>query len=367
MAKWIDVLYRWRLGLKRRDEARGVLFVSAGGLGDTILFSVVLPRFLRLVAKNEPVTVLLRTDGAKTAFLFPKHVQVRTVDFKRFAKDKAYRYRVSKDLYLDHFRLIVSTDYLRHPDLDEAMIAAAKPKRALAMEPRPWAKYDRKLQANRALYSRLFDSGGAHVDKVVRWARFADWLTGVSIAPPKVTLSADGLANPAALDRPTVVIQPFSAVKAKQSPVALYEALIDSLGADVDVVLTGAPGDLDANPDFNALLARDSVRFDSSTFEQVVPLLRAAKAVVSVDTAMMHLAVAVGAPTLCLASAAYVGEIVPYADDITPANMDVAYQPMECQGCLGACPKPLLDGMYPCVAALDPDAIVARLRALMTS
>lgn len=365
MGKWIDVLYRWRIARKARNAARGVLFVSAGGLGDTVLFSVVLPRFLRLVTKDEPVTVLLRSDGAKTAFLFPDRVRVRTVDFKRFAKDRSYRYRVSEDLYAEHFRLIVDTDYLRHPDLDEAMIAAAAPSRAIAMEARPWAKHDAKLKRNRCLYSSLFDSGGPHVDKVVRWARFADWATGRSVAPPKVALDANALAAPATLSRPTVVIQPFSAVKAKQSPVSLYKVLIASLGDGVDVVLTGAPGDLDANPDYRALLDLSNVRFDSSTFEDVVPLLRAAALVISVDTAMMHLAVVVGAPTLCLASAAYVGEIVPYDDAVMPDNVRFLYQRMDCQGCLGACDKPAENGMYPCVSALSVDAVTAAARDMM--
>jgi hypothetical protein len=32
---------------------------------------------------------------------------------------------------------------------------------------------------------------------------------------------------------------------------------------------------------------------------------------------------------------------------------------MECQGCLGDCRKPYERGMYPCVAALDPDTVLA--------
>ena len=74
---------------------------------------------------------------------------------------------------------------------------------------------------------------------------------------------------------------------------------------------------------------------------------------------------AVGAPTLGLASAAFVGEIVPYAPEVAPANLNVLYRPMPCEGCLGTCIHPLEGGMYRCVAELDADAVVARIGALL--
>ena len=93
--------------------------------------------------------------------------------------------------------------------------------------------------------------------------------------------------------------------------------------------------------------------------------LRAARLVITVDTALMHLAAAVGAPTLGLASAAFVGEIVPYAPEVAPANLNVLYRPMLCEGCLGICIHPLEGGMYRCVAELDANAVVARIGAIL--
>jgi ADP-heptose:LPS heptosyltransferase len=87
--------------------------------------------------------------------------------------------------------------------------------------------------------------------------------------------------------------------------------------------------------------------------------------VISVDTALMHLAVAVGAPTLCLASAAYVGEIVPYPSAMTPENVRFVYQSMECEGCLGDCSLPPEDGMFPCVAGLDEADVLTQVNNLL--
>jgi len=359
-------LTRRRRRMPRPGAANGVLIISAGGLGDTVLFAHVVGRFIALAREAEPVTVLLRADAMKVAFLLPPATAVVGVDFRRLGRDLGYRRRVTDDIFRAHYRLVVHTDYLRHPDLDEALVAAAMAPEVAAMEPRRWRKYDARLKANRRLYTRLYDSGGAHLDKVARWTRFAGWLAGRDSPPPVALLPAARLAAPAR-DGPAVVMQPFSAVKRKQSPPALWRRIIAALPRGTSIAITGAPGDLDANPDFKPLLDLPGVRFDDSSFAQLVPLLRAAKLVVSVDTALMHLAIAVGAPTLCLASAAFVREIVPYDPAIAPPNARFVYHSMPCEGCLGDCILPAENGMFPCVARLEEERIVGEVRAMLAA
>jgi hypothetical protein len=358
------------LALKRRfksrqSPAKGVLLLSCGGLGDTVLFALILPRLLELLKDGEPVTLLLRREAAKMAFLFPSKINVLAVDFARLRKDIGYRKAICEDLFATHYRLVVATDYLRHPILDETLVGAAAGLEVIAMKPRPWPKYDRLLSHNRRLYSRLFDSGPVHMDKVLRWAGFCDWATKNKQPPPLVRLSCDGLAPPAKLESPVVLIQPFSAVKQKQSPPSLYRRIIETLPKTFQVVITGAPSDMEENPEFRPLLDIENVSFNGDVFSDLVPLLRAADLVVSVDTALMHLSAALGAPTLCLASAAYIGEIVPYDPSITPDNIRFIYHPMDCGGCLGDCIHPSENAMYPCVARTKEDDVVKVVRQML--
>jgi ADP-heptose:LPS heptosyltransferase len=353
----LDPLLDLTRALTRRPPvASGLLLISAGGLGDTALFSLVLPRFLKLARPGESVTIVLRGEAARMAFVFPPEVTILAVDFNRL-RDIGYRRRVLADLHAAHYRLVVHTDYLRHPDLDEALVRAAGAADTAAMEPRPWRKFDARLRANRRLYRRLFDSGAALADKVTRWSRFADFLTGSTEPVPVARLAPERMPAPALLATPIVVFQPFSAVKLKQSPPELWAAIVAALPADWRVLLAGHPSDLDRNPEFRALLDLPNVVFEGAPFAQLAGILRAARLVVSVDTACMHLAAVLGTPTLCLASAAYVGEIVPYAPDVMPPNLRVIYHDMPCRGCLGACRLPSENGMYPCVAAIDAEAV----------
>lgn len=360
-----DVLRSFRPRPARDGAASGVLLLSSGGLGDTVLFALVLDRFATLARPGEEVAVLLRTDGARMAFLFPPEIRVIRVDYGRLGKDPAYRAQVMDDLYRAHYRLVVSTDFKRHPDLDEALAFACEAPESAAMRARPWAKYRRRLNANAARWGRLVESGPALLDKVVRWSRFASELTGGDRPPPKVALPPERMPAPVALPGPTVIVQPFSAVKEKQSPPALYARIAAALPQGWRMLVAGHPSDLDRNPDYRPLLDLPNVSFEPAPFAELAGIMRGARLVVSVDTACMHLAAALGVPTLCLASAGFVGEIVPYADEIMPGNLKVLYRPMDCQGCLGDCRVPLVNSMFPCVAALDSDAILAEIARMV--
>jgi len=203
----------------------------------------------------------------------------------------------------------------------------------------------------------LFDSGSVLQHKILRWFKFSNWLTGDSVKP-KLRLTRP--SNQPKAEPPLVLIQPFSAVKAKQCAPTVYEALFDNLPQDTDIRITGAPNEMDKNPTFAYLLNRPNVSFEDAGFIDLAGLMKVARLVVSVDTAVMHLSVAEGAPTLCLASAAYVGEIVPYAKTISPKNVEFYYKSMICEGCLGHCINSLQNGSFKCIDELEVKTVVSK-------
>ncbi len=355
----------WFRKKRRSDAASGILLISSGGLGDTVLLSLVIERFTKLAVLGEDITLVLPRESIKMAFLIDERINILPIDYKAFRKSKTYRKEMMDKVFEANYRIVISTDFLRHPKLDEAIIKAADAEEVIAMEPRSWPKYDKALLKNRALYTRRFDSGGVHVDKVLRWASFADWLTGSRQGAPMVQLPENRIRAGDAYPRPTVILVPFSAVKEKQSPPEVFLAIMDHLKDHYDFVIASAVNDMEKNPEYMALANMPNVSFDGSIFEDLAPKLKMAALVVAVDTATMHLAAAIGTRTVCLASAAYVNEITPYAAEITPSNVRFVYQPMDCEGCLGSCHLSAEAGRFPCVARLKMPQIITTIDELL--
>ena len=357
---WLHPLQRTK---NPRSGGKNIIIISAGGLGDTALFSLVFNNFANLKEKDETVTLLLRSDAQKMSFLFPKNIKIKAVDFDLIHKNRSYRKRICEELFSSHYRLLISTDFLKHPYKDEAIIRGCQADITLGIRHKPWAKYDRALKKNMSLYDRLYDSGPIVQDKVVRWSNFSNWLNDKNKSPPKITSEIKTLSGDKNKDN--IVFVPFSAVAEKQVPPEFFHSIATLIDKRYPITVVGTSPELAKNPGIASLIKAPGIFFNNESFEKIIPFLETVKLVISVDTAFMHLSVMLGVPTLCLASAAYVREIVPYSEETTPENVKFLYTPMECESCLGVCSKPLENNIYPCVARIDEAAVLEAVSSLL--
>ena len=87
--------------------------MASGGLGDAVLFSLILPRLAHLAHDGEQITLLVPASAAKMSFLFGPDVETLAVDYNRVAKERPYRREFETQLKDRCFRLVINTDYLR--------------------------------------------------------------------------------------------------------------------------------------------------------------------------------------------------------------------------------------------------------------
>ncbi|CAA7627011.1 glycosyltransferase family 9 protein [Magnetospirillum sp. SS-4] len=362
IAALLDPLLRFYLRYKRRRRrAEGVLLVSSRGPAEMVFLSAVLPRFMRLAQLDETVTLLCRPDAAGMAFLFPRLLKVRRIEFRRL-DELDYRWQAFIDLHAQHYRLIVSLDYVREHDQDEALIIAADPAETAGMVPPPYKRnFHQRLEESEKVFDILFDSGPIRQDKILRWSRFADEVLD-DRQLPALALIPDGQLPNAERLPDTVVFFPFSGIKARQLPMDMWRQMAEAVPPQWKILVAGHRNDFDRNPEYMALMALPNVAMETSGFERLASILMGCRMAIGVDTAGLHLAVLLGVPTMCMASAAYAGAGVPYDERVVPDNVQFIYVPMECQGCLGRCKYPLENGMYKCVAAIDTEQLLDTIR-----
>ena len=358
----------WRLKSTVTDNERsGVLLVSSGGIGDTILFRLIVLRFRTLLKTNETFHLIVRTESQHVKFLYPRDVQFHPIDYQKFLKNRKYRRKECKRLHGLNLRIAMSTDHLRHPLIDDVIIRATQAQHKYAMYPRGWPKYDGLLKRNTKQYDTLIRVPDYMEHRLIRWWHLANEVCGDEQPVPAVTLPKSELPLPAKPGRDLFMIHPFSAVKERQYSVKMFQSIIEALPDNCDIALSSGPDDLLKNPEYKVLLNDPRVYADLTSLEEKASTLQTVKIVISIDSSVMHLATMCGAPTICLASAAHVIDSIPYDPRMTPNNVSFLYHDMECRMCLGQCSQPLEDDRYPCIARMESRLIVNKIKDILGS
>ena len=357
--------------LRRADRAagdkRGLLLVSSGGLGDTILFSLMVARFRQLIGADEPIWIVVRSESAGLSFLFPDDVTLIPVDYRRFIKKTVYRLDTCKRITQLGARIAISTDHLRLPTVDDVMIRASGAGKRYALSPRSWPKHDKALQAHRSWYTDWVDPDPAMAHRLIRWWELANGLTDNIADVPKVTFDPSLVPDPPHTDKPEIILHPFSAIAEREVDPQVFIDIANTFADDYQIVMTAGPNDLARGPRHQALADHPGVVVDTSDLKSKAARLRGAALVVSVDTSIMHLAVGAGAPTICLASAAHIIDSVPYDSRMMPGNVTFIVPQIDCAGCLGQCIHPLEGGRYRCLGQLTTDIVLSKAQEILAA
>ncbi|UXY15573.1 putative lipopolysaccharide heptosyltransferase III [Chitiniphilus purpureus] len=172
-----------------------------------------------------------------------------------------------------------------------------------------------------------------------------------------------GLLATAGVQAPYLLIHPTSRWLFKTWPVARMAALIDALttrGQTVVLSAAPAPAELAWIGDLNARLARP-VAADLAgqlSLKELGALIAGAQAFIGVDSVPMHLAAAVGTPTVALFGPSGDIEWAPWQVPHRIVTEPVSCRPCGQDGCGGG-------KVSDCLTAITPERVLAALDALL--
>lgn len=337
-------------------HGRGVLLLASGGIGDNILFSTVVDRFVEMADPGEPVTLLMRRDAIGSAFLFPSGISIETYDWKRFRRNLSYRWSLCAKMRKKNLRLVVSTDYDRHPFVDEIIIAACGTA-AWAERARPSRKYEKPLCRNARFFDVLIDTP-CPSHRLMHWVNLAKGLTGKDRGLPSFAPSHD--QDGAGKD--VVVIHPFSSDSRRELSAETFAAILREIPQRFQRVLSCTQDDLARHPEWRGFLEKFALTVDASPLQVKFETLKTAAMLITVDTSLVHLGALAGTTTLCLCTNAYRGWTVPYEDAFAATHVQFYTAPCEQCGCLGQCVYPLEKGTFRCLAHLPMNRVLEKIQ-----
>jgi ADP-heptose:LPS heptosyltransferase len=296
------------------------------------------------VHRSDPAAHVTLVVGARATALFQDDPRVHTlVDANRF--DSALgRLKLALTLWRYHPQVVVDLRHTLYPLLLKPLACwrylRQPPREARHMRERHLWKL--RLQAPRAAAS-------ADTDGSV-------WLS------PRDVAHADHLWNRWRLERgkPLIIICPGARSHIKRWTAEGFARVADRLMAEAgaQVVFSGEP---DEEPVIEEVLQRMDRRAHSAvgltTIRQLGALMRRAQLVITNDSASLHLASAVGAPTIALFGPTDAGKYGPTA----PAHRTIR-RALFCAPCEQAACR----FNHECMRFVGPDEVMAAARDLLT-
>lgn len=338
----------------RRDDSApppSVLAVRFGAMGDLILAT---PLFRAIRRRHPDATLTVVTKSRWTSLLdanphvtevigWDEEMSLRTLAARLRPGRHTHRLDLHGNLRSRALRLLVGGRWRGYP------------KRRLA---RWWlirARQDR-FRDRRHVAERYFDAA--------RSLQVAP-----DGGPPEVFLTqpalraADAVLRSGGHDETNTLLAfaPGAAHATKRWPIAHWQDLARRLAnEEVDLVVVGGPEDRPLGEAIRASLPRAINAAGSATPLETAALLKRARAAVSGDTGLMHLATAVGTPVAALFGPTVEAfGFTPYASRADILQLDLACRPCTAHGG-PRCPL----GHHRCLVDLTPEAVAAALRKL---
>jgi ADP-heptose:LPS heptosyltransferase len=103
-----------------------------------------------------------------------------------------------------------------------------------------------------------------------------------------------------------------------------------------------------------------------TSISELAEVIRGAQLLVGNETSAVHIAAAVGTPSVCLLGGGHFGRFVPYPEGIEGAAPIPVFQRMECYGCNWRCTQPHEPGQpTPCITAIPAADVIAAVQKIL--
>lgn len=380
-------------GEPRRDGWKNrMLIVNLEGLGDMVVFTSVLKHYRR---RFPDLTLYLLMKGGIgiEEFLVPAFVDsVLTLDYRRFAVDPWYGAAYIARLRRIGFHTVINHDFSASEIQGKVIATSVGAEEIIGYQglgvefrhPFDWQQKRNLAIARRRIYpryTRIISGIDASCDDpailpsaIAHYVRIYEAVTGSTEAEyaPYIPLSSkltaasqDLLRTFGIRERNYVILNIHASVPYKRWPIAYFARVAERIIHEGFAVVT--VGTMREKPLTRAFLAMCPVSVRDLTgrtnITELLLLLLSSYFVVTNDTALVHLAVALRVPSLCITGGGQFGMFSDYG--YAGINRWI-YVRTGCYGDNWRCGKNVAPGLAaPCVLAVTPEAVLREMTSLI--
>ena len=358
--------------LRKPAHSNGIGLIRIDSIGDFILWLDAAKEFRNLYP-NAKITLIANHVWSDLAMLLPYWDDVIPVDRKKFTRNFLYRFKTLRQIRQIGFELAIqptfSREYLRGDSLIRASRASSRiGSKGDLSNITVWQK-----NISDKWYSQLIP---AAAEPLMELQRNAEFMRGLGLRNftagiPSLPSLAD-LPEKLMIEQPYFIIFPGASFSGRQWPVAQFGRFLSELTAAQGwrAVLCGSREEHSLCAQFIQTSGIEATNLAGKTsLSELVEVIRRAKLLVGNETSAVHIAAAVGTPSVCILGGGHYGRFMPYVVNCAnqPIPVPVVHR-MNCFGCNWQCTQPHdKDVAMPCISAITIDQVIEAIERIFAS
>jgi ADP-heptose:LPS heptosyltransferase len=355
--------------LPARTKSGGVLVVRLDAIGDFILWQRAASH-LRSLYPGQRIVLVANALWASLAKQLPYWDEVISIEVPRLQKDPAYRLRSFYKVRRQGFAIALQPTYSRAYYFGDSVVRVSGAQHRIGSDGDLTNMSAAQKRIADRWYTQLIPAGAAglteigHNDQFLRGIGWHDSKVRSYRLPQVATLTQQQR-----FDQPYFIVFPGASWEGRQWPEEAFARLIDETCKSRGwlPVLCGSEKDSAVCMNIEARTANVVVNLAGKTsLPEFCELVRRAQLLIGNETSAVHIAAAVGTPSICLLGGGHFGRFVPYPSNVTGPSPEPVYEPMPCFGCNWNCHLPHIEGRaVPCVAAITVAAVSAAIERVL--
>lgn len=349
---------------------KGMAIVRLDAIGDFVLWLDAAKEF-RTLYPNKKIILIANQIWSGLAKLLPYWDEVIPVDRKKMTRNPIYRFQTLRRIRLLGVEWAIqptfSREYLRGDSLIRA--TGALHRIGFTGDLRNITSWQ-KIISDR-WYSQLLP---ASAELLMELQKNAEFMRGLGLrnftaSSPSLPDLID-LPKNLTIDQPYFVICPGSSRPSKQWPATQFGKILSKVtnAQDWRAVLCGNRQERGLCSQVINSSGTEALNLAGETsLPELVEVIRRAKILVSNDTSAVHIAAAVGTPSVCTLGGGQYGRFLPYAIEISKHVKPVpVIHRMDCFNCNWQCTEPHENGMaVPCISQITVDQVMEAIKNIL--
>lgn len=339
-----------------------ILIVRLDAIGDFIIWLASAKEFRRLYPRKK-IILIANSTWAGMAQELPYWDEVWPIDMHKFTRNPGYRWRLLCKVNRAGFEIAIQPTFSRVLLHGDSVIRASNATARIGSvgDLSNISAQDREIAD--CWYTQLLPASSAPMMELERNAEFFAHLSGkpcLASLPQLATFTN----LPIRLHHPGdyFILFPGASWHGKQWPVRYFATVMDQLYQRYGwrAILCGSLAERKLCQAVAEQATAATINLaGKTTLIEFAELIRGARLLIGNDTSAVHIATAVGTPSVCVLGGGHYGRFMPYPEAIKGTKPLVAVYKMPCFNCNWHCNQPHdLAGPVPCVSSMTVEKVL---------